>query len=184
MKPFKIAVSIGHHPAKPGYTHHNISEYSEMAILAGLIINKIQRASHHTFMIGTGELAHKVDDINYLNPDCAVELHLNAGGGHGHETLYCPGSVKGKRLALSVNNQIGVVLNNRNRGVKEGYYRMNRANGPDYFLSITRCPAIITEIYFLDNKEERSKFTGSLTIADRVAERIAVGIINFLNEEK
>lgn len=177
----RIGVSIGHHPDRQGYIAHNKSEYSEMAILAGLLVSKLTSASHKAYMIGTGQLALKVADVNYLELDCCVELHLNAGGGHGHETLYCPGSAKGELLAASVNHQISIVMNNRNRGVKEGYHRMKPENGPNYFLSATNCPAIITELYFLDNEDERARYLGSLDIADRVAERIAVGIINYLN---
>jgi N-acetylmuramoyl-L-alanine amidase len=129
-------------------------------------------------LIGTGRLEQKVARVNALSPDFAIELHLNAGGGHGYETLYCPGSVKGKALASAVNSSIGLVLNSRNRGVKEGWYKMDKANGPDFFLAETNCPAIIFEMYFLDNQEERAKYIGSLNILDAVAERIVFGILN------
>ena len=73
-------------------------------------------------------------------------------------TLYYPGSVKGKALASSVNSSVGLVLNSRNRGVKEGWYRMDRPGvedyqgdvdgdeNIDYFLAQTTCPAIIFEM--------------------------------------
>ncbi len=132
--------------------------------------------------MGSGPLPKQIAEVNELNADCAIELHLNAGGGHGYETLYCPGSERGEDLAQVVNSAIGSVLNSRDRGVKEGWYRMAPENGPDYFLKVTNCPAIITEMFFLDNADERASFIGSLNIMDAVAGRIAGGISNFLEE--
>lgn len=186
----RIAVSIGHHPDRPGFKVHNYSEYSEMAQLAGLLVQKIHRACHKAYMVPTGRLKDKVKFINALGVDMAVELHLNAGGGHGYETLYCPGSVKGKELAASVNSAMGLVLNSRNRGIKEGWYKMDLpgvvdypgdVDGDevkDYFLAATNCPAIIPEMYFLDNPEERAKFIGAHGVLDAVAERMAVGLLS------
>ena len=52
----------------------------------------------------------------------------------------------------------------------------------DYFLAQTNCPAIIFEMYFLDNSEERATYVGALSILDAVAERIVVGILNYFEE--
>ena len=176
----RIAVSVGHNPEDPGFKVNNVSEYSEMSVLVGMVVQKIQRVGHEAYHVGTGELEEKVDYINAIAPDCAIELHLNAGGGHGYETLHYPGSIQGKALASAVNSSVGLVLNSRNRGVKEGWYKMDKKNGPDYFLAQTNCPAIIFEMYFLDNAEERAKYIGALSIFDAVAERIVVGILNYL----
>ena len=174
----RVAVSVGHNPNQPGFKVGTISEYSEMNVLAGLVVQKLQMACHKGYLIGTGRLEQKVGRVNLLAPDCAIELHLNAGGGHGYEMLYYPGSVKGKALAASVNSSVGLVLNSRNRGIKEGWYKMDKKNGPDYFLAQTNCPAIIFEMYFLDNAEERATYIGALSILDAVADRIVVGILN------
>ena len=190
----RVAVSVGHNPENPGFKVNNVSEYSEMSVLVGMVVQKIQRVGHEAYHVGTGELEEKVDYINAIAPDCAIELHLNAGGGHGYETLHYPGSVQGKALASSVNSSVGLVLNSRNRGIKEGWYRMDRPGvedyqgdvdgdeNIDYFLAQTNCPAIIFEMYFLDNAEERAKYIGALSILDAVADRIVVGILNYFEE--
>ena len=178
----RVAVSVGHNPEDPGFKVNNVSEYSEMSVLVGMVVQKIQRVGHEAYHVGTGELEEKVDYINAIAPDCAIELHLNAGGGHGYETLHYPGSIQGKALASSVNSSVGLVLNSRNRGIKEGWYKMDKKNGPDYFLAQTNCPAIIFEMYFLDNQEERATYIGALSILDAVADRIVVGILNYFEE--
>jgi hypothetical protein len=180
----KIAVSNGHNPTHPGFKADNISEYSEMALLTGMVVSHIQMAGHIAYLVGTGPLEDKVNAINDLGVDCAIELHLNAGGGHGYETLHCPGSTAGMRLATSINQAIGLVMASRNRGVKEGWYHMDPKNDPDYFLWKTNCPAVINELYFLDNEKERVTYCGSLDILDAVASRITVGILKNLTGDE
>ena len=75
---------------------------------------------------------------------------------------------------------MGVVLNAKNRGAKEGWYRMDPNNGPDAFLAKTKCPAIIVEPFFLDSSEERAKYIGSLSLSDAIASRVSAGIDQFL----
>lgn len=179
----KVAISIGHRPARPGYKIKHNSEYSELAPLAGYIIQMLSQKSILAYMIGTGILQNKVAHINKLHVDLAIELHLNAGGGHGAETLYCPGSKTGKLPAQKIQDQI-VLLGMRDRGIKEGWYwgGNNPGTKPDYFLKKTNCPAVIVEPYFLDNSSERRAYTGNSEFYKLLANMVVNGIINF-NEE-
>lgn len=189
----KVAISIGHRPARPGYKVKQISEYSELAPMAGYLIQMISQKGHLAYIIGTGILQNKVAHINKLKVDMAVELHLNAGGGHGAETLYCPGSKTGKILAQKVQDQI-VLLGMRDRGVKEGWFRMDKPGvkeyvgdvegdeKKDYFLERTNCPAVIVEPYFLDNNSERMAYVGNSEFYKLLADRIVNGILNFKEE--
>ena len=189
----KIAFSVGHRPARPGYKVNRISEYSELFNLAAYLIQMFSQKSVLAYMIGTGTLQNKVAHINKLNVDLAIELHLNAGGGHGAETLYCPGSRKGKILAQKVQDQI-VLLGMRDRGVKEGWFHMDKPGVKehagdvegdevkDYFLEKTNCPAIIIEPYFLDNTSERRAYIGNNDYYKLLADRIINGIFNYDGE--
>jgi len=178
----KIAVSIGHHPERPGYSTDKTSEYQEMCVVAGYLVQALQKHGYMAFLIGSRPLDQKVAQVNNISgkADCAIELHLNAAGGVGFETLYMPGSKKGKSLAQSVNGSMGEYLGSRNRGVKAGYYQMNPNNEPDYFLRATNCPAIITEAYFLDNNEECERYVGNTLFYLHLADSIAGGVIKFL----
>lgn len=89
--------------------------------------------------------------------------------GEGAETLYCPGSEKGLALAVVVQDSIEHLFpyrwtdHNRNglqekdelvgRGVKEGWYRMDKKNGPDFILRMTSCPTVIVEPEFVQRKD-------------------------------
>ena len=68
--------------------------------------------------------------------------------GRGSETLYYPGSDKGKALAEACQSALEELFP-PNRGAKEGYYRMDPARGPDFFLAKTKCPAVIVEPEFV-----------------------------------
>ncbi len=89
--------------------------------------------------------------------------------GEGAETLYCPGSGPGALLAAAVQDAIDHLFpykwtdHNRNgvqekdeltgRGVKEGWYRMDKAKGPDFILAKTACPTVIVEPEFVQRKD-------------------------------
>lgn len=177
----RIAISIGHHPDAPGFTAAPFSEYGEMSAVAGLLVQELQMRGHKAYLIGTGQLGAKVAAVNALAPDIALELHLNAGGGDGVETLYCPGSATGKRLAQAVNGGIVAATGERDRGAKEGWYQGGSAPGTkkDYFLEATACPAVITEAYFLDNTEDRASFADNLAYYNRLAGGIAAGLYKY-----
>lgn len=151
-----IFVSAGHYPSKPGAAYKGFTEYDEAEIWADKIVEYLDGEGK---LVPTGFLGQKVGFINVREPDLAIEVHFNAAVddngnnvGRGCETLYFPGSTKGKRLAEIVHEAIAEVFE-PDRGVKEGWYRMNPENGPDYFLARTSCPAIIVEPDFIHRKE-------------------------------
>ena len=176
-----IAVSCGHHPRRPGKEVGSISEYSEMNVLTGFVRHYLQMQGYRAFTVGSLPLDQKVSIINNIGCDAAIECHLNGGGGHGFETLYCPGSTNGKLLAKKVHESIAQSMDSRDRGVKEGWYHMDPNNGPNYFLKETNCPAVIPEIYFLDNDEERTKYACNVEYYEEIAKRIAIGLITYIN---
>lgn len=154
-----IFISAGHHAKMPGASYDGFNEFDEATIwsdkLCGLLGDK-------AIQVPTGVLREKVDFINHRDPSrsIAVEIHFNAAKdsdgnniGKGCETLYYPGSVYGKQIATVVNNAMAEIFS-PDRGAKEGYYRMNPKNGPDFFLAKTKCPAIIIEPEFIHRKKK------------------------------
>lgn len=110
----------------------------------------------------------EINDAHARRPaHLAVEIHFNSAPGHagkGSETLYCPGSVKGKRAADIVQRRLGATML-PDRGVKEGWYRMDRPDHVDYvgdvdgdekidyFLKATDPIALIVEPEFIHNRQ-------------------------------
>ena len=182
-----IFVSPGHYPAKPGAVYEGFVEHEEAVIWA----QKIAEALHvRACLVPALILQQKVEFINARagQHSIALEVHFNDATkwidrnkdgivtedelehvGEGAETLYCPGSAKGIKLATIVQASIDQLFpfrwTDRNkdgkqqpdelegRGIKEGWYRMNKANGPDFILERTRCPTVIVEPEFVQRKD-------------------------------
>lgn len=160
-----IFVSAGHHEAKPGASFDAFNEFDEAIKWQQIISDELGDSAS---LVPTGVLKDKVAFINNRDPSksIAVEIHFNAartnvakGGeepvwepiGTGCETLYYPGSKQGELLASIVNKSLA--LHFKDRGIKEGYYRMVKKFGPDFFLAKTTCPAIIIEPEFIHHKD-------------------------------
>ena len=173
-----IILSGGHNSDKVGAKHDIYTEYPYTMSWAHKIQSYIlEHEDMDSVVIDTGTLPDKVTEINQIVknaelPDpffLAAELHFNSdpsGRAHGNETLYYPGSAKGKLLAITFNNclmKVACPVLGKDRGVKEGWYRMDRPNvqdyagdkngdeKPDYFLRKTACPALILEPCFIQD---------------------------------
>jgi N-acetylmuramoyl-L-alanine amidase len=150
-----IYVSAGHYPAKKGATFEDFAEYDEALIWADLITAHLGADG---VRVPTGVLKDKVNFINKGLATMAIEIHfnsaINAGQhvGQGSETLYYPGSKTGKVLAERIQTVLAKYFP-PNRGAKEGWYKMNQINGPDFFLAKTACPSIIIEPEFVHRKD-------------------------------
>ena len=110
-------------------------------------------------------LNEEIKECNAFNPDYAIDIHNNAGGGDGVEAFYHYGGGASKTLAQNVVNEI-VKIGQNSRGTKT---RLN-ANGKDYygFIRETHAPAVIVECAFIDNAKD-------ITIIDTVSEQKAMG---------
>lgn len=149
-----IFISAGHHAYSKGASFDGWYEYDETKLWASLIAYYIGDGA---IVVPSGLLKDKVNFINsFAEIEMAIEIHFNSDpqrAGKGCETLYCPGSEQGKKLANEVHDSFSNIFSH-DRGIKEGWYQMNPAKGPDYFLKRTKCPAIIIEPEFIHNKEE------------------------------
>ncbi len=156
-----IFISAGHHVEKQGASFNDVTEFHLATIWADRIFELI--GPNRSVRVPDGFLTTKVSFINKHNADLAVEIHFNSCQiekdgkmqhvGRGSETLYYPGSSKGRMAAGLMQDSLSV-LYPPNRGAKEGWYRMNPENGPDYFLKKTRCVSLIIEPEFIDNLDK------------------------------
>lgn len=164
-----IFVSAGHHEAAQGAKFNNFTEYDFTVEWADYIEKLI---GVNAIRVPNGTLKDKVKYINERtngSTDIAVEIHFNSfkmwkdqndngviddgemvNAGRGSETLYYPSSKTGKRAATIVQGALGSLMK-PDRGVKEGWYQMNKSKGADFFLAKTRCTSLIIEPEFIDN---------------------------------
>lgn len=165
----KVFIGVGHGGTDPGAVGVVIEKVAnlEMALACKdyLIKNgvevKISRDGDTD-----DSLQSRINKCNAFNPDFALDIHNNAGGGDGFEVYYHYKG--GKSLELAKNLEEAVKnLGQNSRGCKT---RLN-TQGTDYFGFIreTKAPAVIVEGFFVDNKVDA-------TIADTIDEQRAFGI--------
>jgi N-acetylmuramoyl-L-alanine amidase len=112
------------------------------------------------------DLTEEIKECNAYDPDLAVDIHNNAGGGDGAEAYYHYKGGLSKTLAQNILAEV-VKIGQNSRGAKT---KLN-SSGTDYygFIRETVPPAVIVECAFVDNKTD-------LQIIDTEAERQKMGI--------
>ena len=110
-------------------------------------------------------LTEEIAECNAYNPDLAIDIHTNAGGGDGFEVYHTIYGGTGKTLAENIEAEV-IKSGQNSRGVKT----RENSSGKDYygFIRQTSCPAVICEIGFIDNKTDLQDF-------DEQAEQIKFG---------
>ena len=110
-------------------------------------------------------LADEIKECNAFNPDLAVDIHNNAGGGDGFEASYYTGGGTSKTLAFNIEQEV-IAIGQNSRGIKT---KVN-SSGKDYygFIRQIKAPSVIVEGVFVDNATD-------VKIADTEAEQKAFG---------
>lgn len=164
----KILVSPGHTlkgkgTGAVGY----INESDENRILAKKVVEYLKQVDHtvdyHEVNEASDYLYQQTNFANKKDYDLVIQIHFNAGGGTGTETLYS--SSRGKVWAEKVDNSLGRIY--KQRGAK---YRDNL-----YWLNKTKAPAILIETCFVDSEIDTNKY---IVNKDLTAKLIAEGISN------
>lgn len=164
-----IALSAGHYPEAPGACWPpNSARWCEHDLAVHWVaqVALIVRQQAAVQVVPPGWLGDKVRFINAL-AGCrlAVEIHFNSAASakaRGSETLFCPGSERGRTAAEAVQRFLWKVFP-PDRGAKPGWYRMDAPNHVDYvgdvegdekvdyFLAKTKPVALIVEPEFIFN---------------------------------
>lgn len=112
-------------------------------------------------------LNEEIRECNAFNPDLAIDIHNNAGGGDGFEVFYSVNGGVGKTLAENIEKEILAIKQN-SRGCKT---KLNSKGNADYygFIRNTNAPAVIVEGVFVDNATDAAQ-------ADTLEEQKAFGV--------
>lgn len=190
----KLILSAGHHPEKTGASWNGLREYDFTDKFVCVITDYLRERGYTVENVPNSRLPDKVYYANALpytrHNAVAVELHFNSAGKtyvEGTETLYYPGSTSGKELAQSFHSEFVKLAGDivgRDRGVKEGWYRMDRPGVidfygdedgdemPDYWLRKTRYPALILEPCFMCQLEDMG--CDWVNLAKKVAQSLEI----------
>ena len=95
----------------------------------------------------------EVRECNAYNPDLAIDVHNNSGGGDGFEAYYTIHGGTGKVLAQNIEKQVKAIGQN-SRGCKT---RQGQRGDYYAFVRDTKCPAVICEGVFVDTKADAAQ---------------------------
>ena len=149
----KVFIAVGHGGKDPGAVANGLKEKDVNLAIALACRTELVRHGVDVGMSREKDEDDKttVKECNAFNPDYALDIHNNAGGGDGAEVFHHYGGGKSKTLAQNVLDAI-VAIGQNSRGLKT----KKNVWGKDYFEFIreTKCPAIIVECAFLDNAKD------------------------------
>ena len=155
----RVFLGVGHGGKDSGATADGYREKDMTLTMALACKAELER---HGVKVGISRtrdeddpLNEEVNECNAFAPNLAVGIHVNAGGGDGFEAYHTLSGGVGKVLAQNIEAEVKA-LGQNSRGCKT---RANSA-GKDYygFVRLTKCPAVIVEIGFIDNAKDRAAF--------------------------
>lgn len=166
----KVFLGVGHGGNDPGAVKYikekDVNLNMALACRDYLVNNGIQVKMSRT-KDENDPLTDEIKECNAYNPDLAIDIHNNAGGGEGAEVYYHHEGKTSKKLAENIEKQI-IAIGQKSRGCK---IKLNSRGNADYygFIRETKPAAVIVECVFVDNKKDASK-------ADTLEEQKAFGI--------
>ncbi len=179
---FKVVIDAGHGGSDVGATRNYIYEKDITLKIAKLVEKKLNDKKVKTYMTRdkdkTVSLQERSDYSNSIKPDVFVSIHVNSStndSGYGIETHWY--KQDSKKYAEYVHKEMS-------KRVK-GWKTVDRGlfNSKFYVINHTDAPAILCEIGFISNKNEREAITSSKR-QDEIAQAIADGIYNYLRAKK
>jgi len=182
----RIVVDPGHGGVDPGATYGNLQEKDIALSVSRKLTDELESRGIDVLLTRTADYALSLPDrctlANVWQASVFVSIHLNADpdadqladpSAKGSEIWIHPGSVRGRRVAQAIQEQIAIHFPGRKfRGIKEGRLAVLRQ---------TFMPAVLIELAFIDTDE-----SGSLLLDDLqfdIARCIADGLDNFVKME-
>lgn len=166
----KVFLGVGHGGSDPGAVSGGWLEKDLNLAIAKACNEELVRHGVSVLMSRTtdenDDLTQEIRECNAFNPDLAIDIHNNAGGGDGAEAFYHYGGGASKTMAENVLAEIVKIgQNSRGAKVRKG------SDGRDYygFIRETSAPAVIVECAFVDNAND-------MQIIDTEEERRAMGV--------
>lgn len=179
----KVFIGVGHGGTDPGAVSNNTKEKDLNLSIALACQDVLVRHGISVDMSRTKDeddnISEEIRECNVYQPDIAVDIHNNAGGGDGAEVFHHYGGGVSKTLAEDILAEI-VKIGQNSRGAK---IRKN-ANGKDYYAFIrnTTCPAVIVECAFVDNSTDL-EILATEGKRQSMGQAIAKGILRTLGVE-
>ncbi|MFJ7920837.1 N-acetylmuramoyl-L-alanine amidase [Lysinibacillus fusiformis] len=179
-----IIIDPGHGGKDPGTVVGTIEEKNIVLKVSTLVTQKLEAAGANVLMTRTGDTyptrEGRVDFSHGNYGEIFISIHANYANNtaaQGTETYYAKtlGDVYEEDIDLAtfVNNQIVKNVNMKDRKVKEMKYMV---------IANTNIPAILVELGFLSNSEDRAKLTDDQYV-ELFADSIYKGILEYYSKQ-
>jgi N-acetylmuramoyl-L-alanine amidase len=173
-----VVLDAGHGGSDPGAERGDIAEKEITLDIVERLKNDLQSKGLKVILTRANDtfvsLEDRVKITNSASPNCFVSVHVNSMETtttiHGIETYYQ--TEQSKALADVIHDSLVDNLEAPNRNVRKARF---------YVVNHTSVPAILAEVGFISNKEERERLISSDYQA-KVAEALADGVILYLNK--
>lgn len=165
----KVFLGVGHGGSDPGAVKYikeaDVNLQMALACRDYLQANGVEVKMSRT-VDENDPLTEEIQECNSFNPDLAIDIHNNAGGGDGFEVYHYHGGGVSKTLATNIEAEV-LKIGQNSRGLKT---KLN-SSGTDYygFIRCVNAPSVICEGVFVDNSADAAQ-------ADEVSEQKAFGI--------
>lgn len=173
----KVYIGVGHGGADPGAVNGSHKEKAYALDIASGCTAELKRHGVNVMQSRTSDvterLAAKISECNNFNPNLALDIHLNAGGGDGFEIFHSINGGTGRTLAKNIETEVKAIGQN-SRGLKT----KRNNSGKDYFGFIrqTNAPAVLVECAFIDNKTD-VQIIDTLEERQKMGKAIARGVL-------
>lgn len=170
----RIVIAAGHGGGDPGAVGQGSTEATEDIQISRILADKL-RADGRFEVVYVDDALNLGPEIDWINAHyrnlldgLALEIHKNAGGGHGSEVLYYDGDATSLSMAQQIAAALGDVTGLPNRGVKadDNAALVARIGGPLGWTRNVKMYSLLIECGFVDSDP----------ISDAADERFAEGV--------
>lgn len=172
----KIVIDAGHGGRDSGAVNGGLYEKAAALAVAKILKDKLIKAGHNIIMTRETDIFIELQDrckiSNSNKADLFISLHCNSATNstaQGIETWYYTTSAKGKDLASKIQGHLIKNTNAKDRGIKAGTF---------YVIKNTRCPAVLVEMGFIGNNDEK-KLLFKTYYQNLIADAVLSGIKDF-----
>ena len=164
----KVFIGVGHGGSDSGAVGYIVEKEANLVMALAcrdyLIMHGVEVRMSRT-KDEEDPINEEVRECNAYNPDLAIDVHNNSGGGDGFEAYYTIHGGTGKVLAQNIEKQV-IKIGQNSRGCKT---RQGQRGDYYAFVRDTKCPAVICEGVFVDTKADAAQ-------ADTKAKQQAFGV--------
>jgi len=173
-----IVLDAGHGGSDPGAQRGDVQEKDLTLGITEKLKQVLEASGAHVIMTRSDDtfvsLEDRVKTTNQLMPDLFLSVHINAlesvSDIHGIETYYQ--TDQSKQLADAIHQSLVSTLTAPDRSVRKARF---------YVINHTTVPAVLAEVGFISNKDERQKLA-STDYQQQVAQALAQGVMLYLTK--